>query len=89
MRKKYRRLLELIKTPSTHDDYLEDEIDLDFFENPIDFNFQLKVPENFNFGDLVIRPDMFRKAEEKLPEMNKGARLPQLSNNFLAESGTR
>ena len=50
LRKKYKLLMGRIRMPSTQDDYLEGEIDLDFFQNPIDFNFQLKVPENFNFG---------------------------------------
>lgn len=60
VRKRFRKVMNRIRMPSTEDDYLEEEIDLDFFENPIDFNIQLKVPENFNFGNLVIRPQVFK-----------------------------
>ena len=54
--------MERIRMPSAQDDYLEEDIDLDFFSNPVDFNFQLKVPKNFNFGNMVIRPEVFRNA---------------------------
>lgn len=42
------------------------DIDLDFFENPVDFDFKLKIPDNFNFDSFIIKPNIFKQVE-KLP----------------------
>lgn len=56
VRKRFRELMSKIRVSRDDEDFLEEDIDLDFFSNPIDFDFKLKIPENFHFDQLVIRP---------------------------------
>lgn len=81
LRKKFRRLIERIRMPSAQDDFLVEDVDEEFFMNPDQFDFELKIPDTFDFGGLVIKPNVFKAAEVALPEVRPAARLPQVNNN--------
>jgi hypothetical protein len=67
--------------PSAQDDFLVEDVDEEFFMNPDQFDFELKIPDTFDFGGLVIKPNVFKAAEVSLPEVRPAARLPQVNNN--------